>query len=189
MLLKMLCIPNPLRNGYQVTMHNLSVCSAVPCKQCGYYMLYVFWHTVYFKWNTGTYHIIFPIGYWLLHTTPTLTFITAYHLLKLFMGSIWSSEKRVNVILQMVTIHTYIPYNVLSFLWRKGHISIYYYDKRVFSWFKLLNYLSVAQLQNITITWMMITKTLAHKISFIIYSTNIFIQHAFCWSTCTCSLF
>jgi len=49
------------------------------------------------------------------------------------MGSIWSSEKRVNVILQMVTIHTYIPYNVLSFLWRKGHISIYYYDKRVFS--------------------------------------------------------
>lgn len=139
---------------------------------------------MYFKWNKGTYHITFLIGYWSLNTTPTLTFITAYHLRKLFMGSIWSSEKRAQVILQRVTIHTYIPHNVLSFLWSKGHISIYYYDKHVFFWFKLLNYLSVAQLQNVTITWIMNTKILAHKISFIIYSTYIFIQHAFYWSTC-----
>jgi hypothetical protein len=83
----------------------------------------------------------------------------------------------------MVTIHNYVPHNVLSFLWSKGHISIYYYNKHVFFWFKLLNYFSVAHLQNITITWTTITKTLAHKISFIIYSTYIFIQHAFCWST------
>jgi len=45
----------------------------------------------------------------------TLRLITAYYLLKLFMGSIWSSEKRAKVILLMVTIHTYIPENVLSF--------------------------------------------------------------------------
>ena len=74
-------------------------------------------------------------------------------------------KKRAKVILRMNTVHNYIPHNVLSFLWSKGHIFIYHYNKHVFFWFKLLNYLSVAQLQNITTTWTMITKTLAHKIS------------------------
>lgn len=41
-------------------------------------------------------------------------------------------KKRAKVILRMNTVHNYIPHNVLSFLWSKGHIFIYHYNKHVF---------------------------------------------------------
>jgi hypothetical protein len=76
-------------------------------------------HNISHRLLVTTYNTYFKIN-------NCISFTEAIH------GFNLASEKRAKVILRMVTIHTYIPHNVLSFLWNKGHISIYYYDKHMF---------------------------------------------------------